>query len=227
MKSNGFEERQNIRAALEDVNRIRELVDRTRGSHPVRQILRPLLITCIIVGPIIAVYGIASQLILDRAGVTIWGIPKVTLLWIMGGGVLLTIGALKLMFPFRALKGDEQEYFLILKKIYTLDYGRIILPILSLAGAACLLVIKAGNPHQVVGLITAAIGAIWIAAPLAFPLPEVSRGGLFLLITGIISLFGWPEYPFFKLAVIWGIALVGIGLIGLRSSGQNDRGENG
>jgi len=227
MKPKGLEETPDLRTALEDVHRIRELVDRTRGSHPIRQILRPLLIMSIIIGPIMAIYGIASQLILDAARVTIWGMSKTTFLWIMGGAMGLLIGSLKTMLPFATLPRGDQEYSRILKKIFTLDYGRIILPILSLAGAACLLAIQAGSPHQVFGLVTAAIGAIWIAAPLAFPLPEVSRGGVFLLIGGIVALFVWPEYPFFKLAAIWGLALVGIGLAGLRSSGKNDRGENG
>ncbi len=222
MKTQKLEATEDLQAALKDIRLIRELVDRTRESHPIRLILRPHLNLFIISGPIMAIYGIGSQLILDAAEVTIWGLPKNILLLIMGGMTALLFGVLHavLLYPIFKKKGAH-EYFRIIRKGYYVDYSRIVLPISSLAGAACLIAVLPGNPHQIVGLVTAAVGAIWIAMPLALPLPEISRGGVFFLITGIIAIFVWPEYPFFKLAAIWGLGLVGIGFFGLRSFKQN------
>ncbi len=221
MKTQKHETTEDLQAALKDIRLIRELVDRTRGSHPIRQILRPHLIIYILSGPIMAIYGIGSQLILNAEKVTIWGLSKTILLLIIGGITALLIFVLHVVLLSPIFENNAYKFFRILKKINAIDYSRIVLPISSLTGAACLIAIITGNPHQIAGLITAAIGAIYIAMPLALPLPEVSRGGVFLLVTGIMAIFVWPEYPFFKLAAIWGLGLVGIGFFGLRSFKQN------
>ncbi len=221
METEKLEATKDLQDAIEDIRLIRELVDRTRGSHPIRQILRPHLNFFMIIGPIMAIYGIGSQLILDAANVIILGLPKNIILLIIGGITALLLSILKVALFSPIFGFDAHEYIRNWRKVVTVDYFRIVLPISSLAGAACLIAIITGNPHQIVGLITAAIGAIWIAMPLALPLPEISRGGVFLLITGIIAIFVWPEYPFFKLAAIWGLGFVGIGFFGLRSFRQN------
>ena len=209
-----------LQSALDEVRRIRDLVERTRMSHPIRYLLRPLMFYVIALAPLVVIYGIVSQWILDAETDNVLGLSKDTLLWVFGAASLVFISVIKAVVPWIAFHRDEQELLRILRKIYTADYFRVVLPVVCLAAAACVAMAQAGNAHQIMGLITAAVGVVWMMATLMFPLPEYPPISIFLIVTGILSIFILPAYPFYKLAVVWGIALFALGILGLRVSKQ-------
>ena len=59
-----------------------------------------------------------------------------------------------------------------------------------------------------------AVGVVWVCLPLLVPLPGTALiGGLFVVL-GALAVFVLPEWPFYKLGAIWGLAF---GLAGVRA----------
>ncbi len=206
-----------LRAALEDVRQIRELVDRSRENHPIRFLLRPHIYLSLLGAPLIAIYGIVSQMVLDSEKVIVMGLQKNTLLWLLTLAILLVFSGLKGLITLLAVRREEKELSRICREIVGGDYFRIYGPIFVLTAAACIAMFQLGSSQQIVGLICMAVGAIWIAAPLAIPIPEVRGVGVFFLVTGFIAMFVLPDFPFYKLAAIWVVGLLALGITVSRS----------
>lgn len=210
-----------IDEALKELHHIREMIDKGRMIHPIRKFIRPLMPLSILAAILIVIYGVIAQLLLDNEIDMLFGIAKQQFLWGFGCFVLVLIVLLKTIIPVFKYRKDEKELINALRKTYTTDYLRVVFPVISLIAASCVVSINTGNSHQVFGLITAGIGSIWTISPILFPYPELKPVGLIgiaMVIAGIASMFLFPSYVFYKLALIWGIGLFLLGILSLRIS---------
>lgn len=205
-----------VQAALDDVRRIRELVDRTRDHHPVRLVVGPVVTLLGLLGPVVAAYGVVSQLVLDGRIAPPAGLSRAAFLWVLGGITVVGTGALKALVTALTTRKEGYELSRILKQIYGPTWARVFLPTMALAVAASVAAAQLGAPWLIVGLVTGALGAVLVALPIALPLPELTLLGVGLLVSGIASMFVARDAPFYALAVIWGVHLLAAGLVGRR-----------
>jgi hypothetical protein len=170
-----------------------------------RRIFRPLFLLGIFYGPIIALFGGVMDWVYQEPGLRVWGLPKAELLWLLGLGCLLFAGVVK-MLVFR-LSARREGYSLgsFLRRVYTLDYLRVVASVTLLAIILSVLVAHLGQAGMIAGVVTMCFGLLWVLMPLALPLPESSFLGWFFLLGGGLAPFIFPERPFLVLALIWGI----------------------
>lgn len=212
-----------LRNALDDVRRIREVIEETKESQPIRALMRPLMIYALVVSPVVVVYGLVAQWLMDAQGEVFWGLHKTSLQWLFGGALLVLLGAVKWLVAARAARQNGHEMTKIWRKmLFGLGYYRIVVTMLVLIGVLVWTFVEIGQAHRIAGLICLLSGVIMFLMPLALPLPEMSGAGLFLMVAGAIGLFVWPAYPFYKVAGIFGTGCVWIGLAGFRNFGEQD-----
>ena len=201
---------QEVQSALDDVQRIRDLLDSSHRDHPLRRIFRPLTLLGFFFGPLVIGFGIWMQWVYGSGRAEILGFDRTTVLWLLGGSAMLLTGVAKLViFRFGAVReGFGLAGFF--RRVYSLGYLRILVAIASVVGVSCVVVAELGRPDMIVGLITLGFGALLIALPVVLPLPETSSLGVFFLVGGALAVFLLPAYPFYKVAALWG---VGFGVI--------------
>lgn len=201
--SNG-EYPEDLQSALENVRRMRDLVDQVRGSHPMRMVMRPMMLYGLAVGPFMVAFCVISQQILDSSSNLVWGFTKSTWLWGFGIVFLVANGIIKNYIVSVISRRKGYDLLSVWKKIFNAGYLRIILPLLVILAVGSYIIAPTDQAHMLVGFITVVLASVVIAQPLTMPLPEMTIIGIYMMITGIISLFVLPDYPFYKLAVIWG-----------------------
>ncbi|MFQ5514483.1 MAG: hypothetical protein ACE5FG_08575 [Myxococcota bacterium] len=194
--------------ALEDLRQIREVVDRVRAHHPVRMVARPWLGLCVVVGVIVVAFGVGAQLALDYGGESVLGLSPVGFVWVLGAVLAVGLQIAKLMVIDAASRRVGYDLSAVLRSVFTADYVRIVLP-----GALLLLLGSLGlhsvdGDDLILGFVLAGVGALLIPLSGAIALPECSIFGVLLLIGGGLAMFTFPEWPFYKLAAVWGGTLI-------------------
>jgi hypothetical protein len=66
----------------------------------------------------------------------------------------------------------------------------------------------AGRADMIVGQSAMVLGAIYVGLTTVAPLKEFSLVGVMLIVGGAVAMFVLEDYPFYKLAVIWGLPFV-------------------
>ena len=202
-----------IQAALEDLHRIREVVDRAHEGHPLRRIARPMMLYTMIAGIASAVFGVTAQLILVSGAESIVGLRPELAVGVLA--VLFAVGAL-IVKNYAITSSSRKIGFdlnVVLRSIFNPSYLRVVLGVFTLValGIAGLLLNDGG--HMVLGLLTVGVGTVWAITPILFPIREFSYLGYSMIVLGALAMFLFPEWTFYKLAVIWGLPLSLGGLI--------------
>ena len=211
-----------LEKALANVRMIREVMDKVRLSHPVREMMRPLLLLGLWFMPVFVLYGVVCQWLWDRPATQFWGQPKSTWIWSASFLLISLAGYAKYYVSRPEMNRHGYDYLSFLKRILVGDgYLRIVFGVLALLGASIALVVQAGLSHQIPGLFVIGTGAIMLMLPLALPLPELTGTGVFLIFAGIFSLFVFPTYPFYKVSVLFGLFNLLVGLQGLKISASS------
>lgn len=208
-----------IQAALDDVRRVREVMDTVAGNHPFRTIIRPSLLLALYASPLIILYGIGAQWLVDQPGASYGGWSKTTLLWT--SGLFLGVITKGIQFALFAQLSRKQGYDaarFVRRVFWKSGYFRLTFPfsIVCIAGSVAL--VQAGRADQVIPFVSAGVGALLLAYPIIFPVPEFDTlgPGLFCLIGGCIGMFVFPAYSFYKLAILWGGFCIWCGLLSFR-----------
>ena len=196
-----------LQSALEDVRQMRDLVDRIRSKHPIRVIFRPLMYYSFVAAGVVVAFGVVAQLALMSTSPTVLGLPRTTFVWTLGLSLLGLLAASKWTISAVATKRSGYDAQPMLRKLFGTGYLRVIPPIMLLALCAAVALGQAGKAHQIVGVVTIAYGVALVAMPLVWPISEVTTAGLAAIVLGVVAMFVLPEYPFFKLAAIWGPVL--------------------
>jgi hypothetical protein len=211
-----------LASALEEVRLIRELLQRSEGSPSLRRVLRPLLALGLVFGPVMAVFAGVAQWAIDSGRPEILGVDRTVFLWLLGLISIVGAGALKLVVALPRARQEGLDLAGLVLRTYRPVYLRVALPTVILAGVAVVAVCQAGASHAVAGIVTAAVGAVMLGIPLVVPMPAMTVCGLLLLGGGAASAFVLPGFPFYKIAVVWGIAFTVLGVAGIR--GARDHG---
>lgn len=214
-----------LEQALEDVRQVRRTVDRLRSSHPVREMLRPMSRFGFWLMPVFVAYGVGMQWLLDSSVEKCWGLSKHGWITLATVAFILLSGLAKFLILRQTYEQKKMSTGRVLKKLLLGDgYLRIVGAMLPTLFVLIVFFVQAGQSHHIVGLIGLLAGTIYILIPLVWPLFEISSVGVFVLLLSGISLFVFPAYPFYKVAVIFGgLSLgVGIGFRGKHSEGEGD-----
>lgn len=204
-----------IKQALEDLKRIREVLavsQKSEPSHPLRIVIRPFMLFSIYFGAVMFAFGVASQLILDQ-NYRLGQLSPATLIWMMAAIVMIAGTVAKNMIIASASRKAGYDLSVIYKEMFTIDYARSILPTFIVTAVAATALGLAGGSDMIFGVITVGIGAVWISYGTIFPFREMTFVGIFLVISGIPSTFFFPEWTFYKLALIWGLGLLVCGAV--------------
>jgi hypothetical protein len=204
-----------LASALEEVRLIRELMQRSQGSSALRRVVRPMLGLGLVFGPAVALFAGTAQWAIDSGRSEILGLDRTVFLWVLGLAVLVLAGALKLSIALPRARPEGLDLAAIILGAYRPMYLRVALPTLSLAGVALGVAWQTGASHAAAGIVTMAVGAVMLGIPLVVPMYEMSASGLVLLAGGAVATFVLPEYPFYKIAVLWGASFTILGVVGL------------
>ncbi len=213
-----------LEKALEDVRQVRMTVDRLRRSHPIRDALKPLSHYAFVLGPIFVVYGVGMQWLRDSSVQQVWGIPKAGFIALLTFLLMMLMGFAKSTVYKRALRHKNVDANEMLKQIMVSSgYLRIIAGTVPMFVVLCLVFVQMGHSHQIVGLVGLFSGSVYILIPLALPMKEISWLGALITIASGISMFIFPAYPFYKVAVLFGGLSLGFGVIGFSSLEETER----
>lgn len=194
-----------IQRALEDVRRIRRTLDAGRQGAVLRRIFRPVFLLGFFFGPTMAAFALAMEWVLHQPDPEVFGLPKTDLLWLLGGGCLLVMAVVKL-FVFRlAARREGYDFGEFLQRTYSADLLRIAIPLILLCAACSVMAAHLGAPERIAGIAVMGYGVIWLMMPLALPLPDNRVLGWFFLLAGAFGIFVLTEYPFLKLAAVFGL----------------------
>lgn len=208
-----------LQTALDDVRRMREVMDAVAGNHPMRQLIRPSLLVALYAAPLIIAYGIWAQWVVDQPGTTLWGWSKTAVLWTVGLVFMVVSKGIQLALfaQLSRAKGYNASRFFG-KIFWSSGYVRLTVPVVLMCVVASVAFAQAGRADQIVPLVSMGVGALLLAYPLIFPVLEFNTEGpgLYCLLGGGISMFVFPAYTFYKLAILWGGFCIWCGLISFR-----------
>ncbi|MBU51525.1 MAG: hypothetical protein CL920_22775 [Deltaproteobacteria bacterium] len=205
--------------AMEDVRRIREVLDDVRGDSAVRAVLRPSLVLGFFLAPIIILYGVFAQWLFDSEGVLLWEWHRKTWLWVFSSAMIVSTGLIKWTVLSIASWNQGFTGFSVWRKILLeLRYYRVTTIAIGLLVTLSVYCVHIGHVESIVGMVVLVSGAICFLIPLVLPLDEMTPVGLAMFVVGVVCLFYWPAYPFYKVAAVYGGTCIWIGLVGLRIS---------
>lgn len=206
-----------LEAALEDVRQLRMTVDSLRRSHPIRLVLQPLARYMFYLAPMIVVYGVGIQWLIDSGVKRVWGLSIISFIMLVSLFYLCVASLMKYLTFDRMYRKQGMDTNKAIRRIFLNDgYIRIVLGLIPAQFVLIVVFVQAGLSHHIVGLIGLVSGAVYIIAPLAVPMDEITWIGVMLLVGSAISLFVFPAYPFYKVAILFGGACLGFGPIGFK-----------
>lgn len=205
-----------LESAMEDIRQIRGVFDKVRMDHPFRSILRPYFRFTLWMVPVIVVYGIIAQLYYEAKLPNVFGLSRTAILWYLLGAMVLSSSVIK----FAVFAHTARQTRISIRRFFTRffiedQYYRVYFSVIGLTIAGSVAIWHAGRPDQIVGFISAGAGAVLFLMPLSIPADEFTRPGVFMLVLGILSMFVLPQFPYYKVAVLWGGLCLFIGLYGL------------
>lgn len=204
---------QELEAALQDLRRIREVVDSGRDNHPIRLIWHDLLIFSALLGVLFMVFGVLAQLILLYSSTEILGLSSTGQVWALGILLFVVGTVLKLYVYHLASKRAGYDMSYVMKTLATGDYMRLMGSVMSMAVVTGVALAISGQSHMLVGLIVMALGFICLVVPTIFPL-RLTTIGFCYVILGILAMFLLPQWPFYKFAAILGLPMFIGALVG-------------
>jgi hypothetical protein len=222
MAANRIPSAEELEAALEDIKRIREVIQETRQRNPIQILMGPMFMLGLSFAPLFILAGIAGQLIYQTPGPDVWGYPKSWAIGALIGLVIVTSSLIKVSRARTVSKQHGYQYWAIWKQLFTTGYPRIAFPIIVMMVVTSIYLYQLGQGHQIIGIIGMASGCILLAAPLALPLPETRNLGIAFLTSSALSLFVLPTYPFYKMSVIWGLGCLWMAWIAMRGSERTE-----
>lgn len=199
-----------VQHALEDVRRIRTLLDTSRRSSALRRVFRPVMLFGFFLGPVLALFALFLEWVSHRPGTTLWGLGKAELMWIAGGAWMLVNGVVKMVVFRVSARREGFSLGAFMKRIYRADYLRLLVPLGIFSALLCVVVSRLEAPGMITGILFLTFGLLWVMLPLALPIPESPVLGWFFVVGGALALFVLPSYPFLKAAVLGGL---GFGVI--------------
>ncbi len=214
MKTTGNALPADAKQAIEDLRRIRKLVENTRVSAFIKHLISTLRPLMALLGVLLAAALVGMQLLLDLGPATILGMGKTTALWVIGAVITVLMAAGKTI-AFGII-GRREGYSLgrVIAELYTGDYFKVALLWIPVGAAGAAALILTGAGEATVGFISACLaGAIASVGLTVIPIRNFVVLGLGALVLGIAAMFLLPGYPFLKIAVIWGLPLIAAGLV--------------
>ena len=205
-----------LQAALEDVRRIRELLDDIGEQNPMRVIMRPIFQLGLAFAPLVLVIGLLSQWVMDAPGEEVLGLSKGWAYGLLFGGFAVFGGILKTVIFMREGKRQGIDLSGVWRNVMTTGYFRIIIPIFLGAGFICAFLVQHGHGEHTIGIFLIAYGIILMEMPFALPVPQVTGLSYAMIVAGGLSLFVWPAYPFYKFALLFGGTCLWLGVAGTR-----------
>jgi len=193
-----------VREALEDLRRIREVIDESEETHPLRLVMRPLMLFAALMGPPVIAFGMAAEWIVDR-GEPLFGLSPAAVIWIIAGVTVLIATVAKSMIIASTSRRAGYDVTHIYRALFSRDWVRLVLPTFVLTLLASTTLAAAGEASAILGVVTVGVGGIWISYGTIFPLRELSGLGMVLMALGVAATFLFPEWTFYKLAAIWGV----------------------
>ena len=197
-----------LASAIEDLHRIRQAMDAAQAVHPLRLIVRPWLGYAPVLGLVIMAFGVGAQLLLERGGASVLGVAPSTIVGTLGVALLLVAWVAKLWVIGRASQRAGFGLVDVLVATFDTDYLRILVPggLTIWLGAAALG--HVGGHEMVLGFAIAGVGALMIPLASAQGLWELAPIGGLMFALGAAAMVLIPQWPFYTLAVSWGLALV-------------------
>ena len=207
-----------LEAAMEDIRQIRGVFDKVRMDHPFRSILRPYFRFTLWMVPVIVVYGVVAQLYYDAKLPEVFGLSRTAILWSLLGFMIISSGIIKFAVFAHTARQTRISIRRFFVRFFIEDqYYRVYFSVIGMTVAGSVAIWHAGRPDQIVGFISAGAGAGLFLLPLSIPADEFTRPGIFMLVVGILSMFVLPQFPYYKVVVLWGGLCLFIGLYGLGS----------
>lgn len=196
-----------VRESIEDLRHIRRLVDKSGKSALFRKVSHEISHLFLIMGIAAVVIGVGMQLILDYAPPVIAGLEKPTVLWIVGGLAIAVFTAIKSLGIARAARREGYSLFGVIGQMMRADYLRLV-PFAVVGALGTVLLARGGQGDYIFGFLSAAAAAMLIAFTSIVRLRSVLVLGVSALILALPATFLLHDYPFYKIAVCWGLPLI-------------------
>lgn len=196
-----------VQRSLDDLRHIRRLVDESQKNRLFINISRSIGGYFRLMGWVTLIVGVGLQLIMSYAPETIAGLSRAAVLWIIGGLALLFLVVLKNLAVARAGRRYGFTLGRVFDEIFQSDYLRLV-PAALLVALGAVLLGRAGETHYLLGFISAGAAVMMIAFTSIVRLRWMLILGLSAFILSLPATFLFPEYPFYKIAVCWGVPLI-------------------
>ncbi|MCD4733101.1 hypothetical protein K8R78_02560 [bacterium] len=193
-----------LEKALEDVKQIRNLVNQNRIGEVFSRIISNALPGFSILFFLSALTMAGIQLILDYGAVTIVGLAKNTFVW--GVGLLATVilGIFKFMLFTRQSRRQGEDFWKIVVSFYRRGFMAVMVPWAAIILVGCFGFSAAGESWRIAGFLSVGMGGLFVSGYFQYvPLWNMTPSGLAAIVLGIPATFWLPEYPFYKLAVVF------------------------
>jgi len=201
-----------LKAAIEDLRRIREVVDASETTHPLRYVARPLLRLTTVFGVLTAAFGIVAQLVLIQ-GPTVLGLSTQVFVAALAGLFIGFGGIAKWVVVSASSRKAGYDVLQIVRMVMGPRYMRLVLPSAAIIVVGTSLLVSQGAERFLVPFLTVVIGAVMVEMPLIIPFKETTIPGLVALVLGVLGLFFFTAWPFFQLAVLWGVPFLVAGVL--------------
>lgn len=201
-----------VQQALDDLQRIKEVIHTSQDTHPIRLIMRPLMLFAALQGPFTLAYGLLSQWLLDT-NQTVAGLSPTSAVWLLSFLLFVSASIVKIWVINSSSRKVGYNVGAIYRALFTGDWARLVLPVFGLMMLASVALASLDGEWMIVGVLTFGAGALWFAYTAIFPLREFTSFGLVMMSLGVVATFTYPEWSFVKFALIWGVCVSLAGLL--------------
>jgi|GEM_PF-6438075 len=193
-----------LEKALEDVKQIRNLVNQNRIGEVFSRIISTALPGFSILFFLSALTMAGIQLIMDFGAATIAGLAKNTFIWGVGLLATVVLGIFKMLLFTRQSRRQGEDFWKIIGFFYRRGFMSIMVPWAAIIVVGCFGFSAAGESWRIAGFISVGIGGLFVSGYFQYiPLWNMFPSGLAAILLGIPATFWLPEYPFYKLAVVF------------------------
>jgi len=195
-----------LEKALEDVKQIRNLVNQNSIGEVLSRIVSNALPGFAILLLLSALTMAGIQLILDYGAVTIVGLAKNTFAWGVGLLATLVLGIFEVLLFTSQSRRQGEDLWKIIGSFYKRGFMAIMIPWAAIILVGCFGFSAAGESWRIAGFLSVGIGGLFVSGYFQYiPLRNMFPSGLAAILLGIPATFWLPEYPFYKLAIVFAV----------------------
>lgn len=206
MKNRSPVSSEQLQQALADVQQIRDLVNQNSIGEVFARIIKSTLPSFSLVFILSALVMAGMQLIIDHGAATIAGLTKETFLWGVGLLAIILLGILKIILFTTQSRRQGKDFWKLIGSFYQRGFLSVMLPWAAIIAVGCFALSAAGESWRIAGFLSVGIGGVFVSGYFQYiPLWNMTPLGLAAIVLGIPATFWLPEYPFYKLAVIFAV----------------------